>query len=185
MAYDYTDLQKSSGTPGFSSIVYLIPVRWVESFGAMNHSNSPLQGASVIITEPHVPVDGKGFFQFYSTQSFSEFQGTSVGDEDSETMEFTLTLQHPGLKPAIAEFIKNARQEAFIAIVKSVDCADQSQIPWQFGTHCAPVKFSFEVTSGTSNSGSCAVKAIGKWFHPYPIFYSAEIPLLESSEEGE
>jgi len=176
MPYDFVDLPKQAATPGIGATVYLAPLAWIATLGGFNTLESTDNGASVIIDEAHTMIEGKGFIKMYSTQEFSEFTGTSAGEADSETMEFDLTCQHPGITPEISEFIKNAKGEDWVAIIKDANCGDG--LPLQLGTNCAPLKLRFEVMSGGINTGSKAVKVLGKWYHPYPIFYSAAIPLL-------
>jgi len=180
--YNFTDLNKVAATPGIGSIIYLAPLKWIAAIGGFNTANSSEPGASVVIDEAHTMIAGKGFLKFYSTQEVSEFMGQSAGEPDSETMEFDLTLQQPGVTPKQAEFIRNAKGEDWIAIIKSANCADD--VPIQLGTDCARLRLTFEVMSGQINTGTKGMKVTGKWYHPYPIFYSAAIPLLPGQDEG-
>lgn len=173
MPYDFKDLPKKSGTPGIGANVYLIPDSWIDTRGAAGTGTVP---GDTTVMGTIAPVSGKGFIKLYTTQSVSDFNGKTVGEEDSETMEWDLNFQNPGLDPVIAEFIKNAQGETWTAVVKPVNCADGPA--YLFGTNCAPLKLSFEVSSGTANSGSKSVKVKGKWYHPYPLFTTTTTPLF-------
>lgn len=180
--YNFIDLEKQRAAPGVGAYIYLIPVKWILTFGAINSTNSVVPGASVIMDTAIVPITGKGFIKIYTTQSASDLVGEAAGENDSETMDFKLNLQHPGVGPVMAEFIKEAQGTDFIAIVKSADCINTT--PWLVGTNCSPLTLKFSTGTGQPNSGSNATKIVGTWFHPYPLFYSAAIPLLPVVEGG-